>query len=162
MKKAITILLTICLLTIGTTAVFAADHPAYLDYNFNAYAAPHAMPFGNDIPSIDAIALPGEEGTFNYSFASASKQYSDFIFSPTTSTTGATIAYKATSASHNVTLKVINVTTSEVVYSTTISALNGFEQEFRLSFTYMERNQGYYIELSSPSISGASGTVTVS
>lgn len=162
MKKIITMMLTVSMLVTGAVAAFAAEHPAYLDYDFNTYAVSEIAVFGNDIPSIEAIALPGETGTFNYSFASARLQYSDFIFSPTTSTTGATISYRSTSTTHNVRLRVINVVTQEEVYSTTITALNGFEQEFRLSFTYLERNQGYYIELSNPSVSGATGIMTVS
>jgi len=58
-------------------------------------------------------------------------------------------------------MKVIRKDTGTVVYSDTVTVLKGIEQEFWLSFTYLEKGRGYYIELSNPSISSAAGTFTI-
>lgn len=105
--------------------------------------------------------LPEQSAEFSYSFDKASRQYSDFVIIPTTAETGIRMTYQATSASHNITLNVIDKATGKAVYSDTASVLEGFETEFWLSFTELQAGGEYYIELSKPSIAVASGTFKI-
>lgn len=161
MKKFTSIVLCV-VMVLGCMAfsISAADNPDYL-YNRSEYYSA-IQPRGDYEPSPpDVVLLPEGSGSFDYSFANKTIQYSDFIISPQTPTTGIRMSFEATSASHNVSIKVIRLDTDEAVYSGTLSMLKGFEQEFWLSFTYLEPYCGYYIELTNPSISNASGTFTI-
>lgn len=160
-KKIITLCLT-AIMVVGCMAfsVSAADNPDYLYDGIEFYSAQIAR--GNSVPNSSSyILLPDDTDSFSYDFSGRTKQYSDFVISPQTTTTGIRMFFEATSNSHNLTMKVIRKDTGTVVYSDTVSVLKGFEQEFWLSFTYLEKGRGYYIELSNPSISGAAGTFTI-
>ena len=155
-KKVIAICLTaITIVSCMSFSTSAADNPDYL-YN-------EMQPRGNTRPGANGayVDLPNSTGSFSYNFTNQTKQYSDFLIVPLTSTTGIRMLYKATSASHDVTLKVIAVSDRDVVFSETVTILNGFEQESWVSFTDLESGKAYYIELSNPSVSGAKGTFTI-
>lgn len=160
-KKIVALCLT-AVMSIGCLcfSASAASNPDYLydgvDYyseNSRANYAPGLNP--------DVVLLPNDSDSFSYNFSNYSKQYSDFVISPQTTTTGIRMYFEATSNSHNLTMKVIRKDTGTVVYSDTVTVLKGVEQEFWLSFTYLEKGRGYYIELSNPTISGAAGTFTI-
>ncbi|HIW58218.1 MAG TPA: hypothetical protein H9685_08595 [Firmicutes bacterium] len=160
MKKFFSSISLILVFILTLIPVNAADYPAYLHDGIDEYFEVQTR--GNYIPSSsNVLYLPGQSGSFSYSFANRNIQYSDFVISPQNTTTGIRMSYRATSSTHTATLKVIRKDTGTVIHSETITALNGFTQEFYLSFTYLEQNRGYYIELSNPSISNASGICTV-
>lgn len=163
MKK--TIFKLLCLVMICSClvcSVSAADNPDYLYDGIEYYST--AQQRGNNVPSNNDVLLLPNDGSrsFTYSFSGKTKQYSDFVISPQTNTTGMTIEYIATSADHFITFKIIDKANSNVVYSEEISVINGFVQGVFFDFTYFEKGRGYYIELSSPSLSTASGSFTIS
>ena len=138
----------------------AADNPDYLYDGVEYYSG--QMTRGNWVPNSNSVVLlPYNTGSFTYNFSNYSKQYSDFVISPQTTTTGIRMFFEATSNSHNLTMKVIRKDTGDVVYNDTITVLKGFEQEFWLPFTDLEKGRGYYIELSNPTINGAAGKFTI-
>ncbi len=155
--KIVCVAMSLLCLNIST---LAADNPDYLydgitNYNMSQLRA-------GQIPS-NVLAIPNDgSGRFTYTFAYQNKQYSDFIIAPQTNLTGIRMKYIATSQTHDLTIKVINKVTGEVVYNSVQTVLANYERELFLSFAYFEVGNGYYIELSNPSISGASGQFTIS
>lgn len=109
----------------------------------------------------NVVSLPQETGTFGYSFKEYTKQYSDFIITPQTDNTGMRISFSATSEWHTLTMKIIDYITEETIYSKTMASYEDAEHEVYVNSGYFEKGKEYYIELSEPSVIGASGEVTV-
>ena len=155
-KKIVAMIMSVVMM-IGSVAisVSAADRPPIWD-NEDFQIRGSAIP-----GTSNSISLPTQSGSFSYSFSGNSTQYSDFVFSPITSTTNAKLIYKATSNTHNLKLEVIRYDTRQSVFSETITVVKGFEEEIWVDFTYLQMNKGYYLKLTNPSITGASGTFTI-
>ncbi len=160
-KKIISMVLTLVLaISCMSFSVNAADNPDYLN-NREEYLSLLNMRLNYVPPASSVVFLPGNSGSFNYSFGVLSEQYSDFVIAPRDYVTGIRMFYEATSDTHTVMMKVKRLDNSQVVYSSNITVLAGLEQELYLDYPYFEKNMGYYIELTNPSISGASGTFTI-
>lgn len=147
--------LVIVIIACMSLTVSATDSPWYLNPDSSI------DPCLNYIP-VKELTLPGT-GTFNYSFDNnISVQYSDFLILPTSSVSGIRMKYTATSADHYLRVRVICHSTFEVIYDQEISVLNGITQSKFISLLGVPHDKfAYYIELSNPSISNASGTFTI-
>lgn len=159
-KTFVVCLAVITALGCMTVGISAADNPDYLYDGIEYYSEVHT--YGNTVPNYSVVRLPNESGSFSYSFASLPKQYSDFIIAPVVNGTDIRMRYIATSASHDITVKVIRKDTLDVVYNEVLTALNGYQQEVCIYSEYLETGRGYYIEITSPNIANASGTFYIS
>lgn len=161
-KKLVSLLLAVAIImSCGTICSFAADYPSYLNDGITYYL--HDVTRGSSIPAnSNVLMIPEQTGSFSYSFSGQTMQFSDFIICPTTSTTSIKISYTSTSGSHNMLMEVIEKGSDEIIHSETLYPLNGYQQYLYIDFTSLVRGHGYYIKLTNPSSSTASGTFTIS
>lgn len=108
------------------------------------------------------IALPQEEGIWNYSIAAEKETTSPFVFLLTENMKGVTLRYDTEVQPHEIKLSVIEEKSQRVVYETTLSVLKGYEQEIYLPFSIFEEREKYKMVLSAPSIQNAQGVIKCS
>lgn len=120
------------------------------------------MPRGNNVPeTYNQLRLPGQSGTFSYTLSLYGEQYSDFVIVPETTAIQIKIRATTTASSHTMTLKFCERASDTVLFTDTIAVTRGAIEEIFIPYGLIEAYRGYYIELSSPSTSGATGSITV-
>lgn len=147
MKRFTSILLALAIALSFSVNVFAADDPAYLYDGIEYYSSA-------------VVSLPDGSGSFSYSFASGETQYSDFVISPQEANTSMYITITGTSEEHDITFQVFKKD-STLIFSDTLTVLEGERQEFIVPFYDLEVGRGYYIKLTSAAKQDVSGTVSV-
>lgn len=105
--------------------------------------------------------LPQETGIFNYSLKAASQQISDFVIVTTTPVIGMKMTCEATSATHKITLNVVDKESGNSVCSRTVSVIEGFEEEFWIDFTELDVGREYYLMLTNLTNEPVSGIFTI-
>ncbi len=154
MKKRTMKILSVAMAVICMSMpVLAADEPP-------VWFEDGVMPFGNTFPYLQ-LRLPGNSGTFSYDIPPYGEQYSDFIIIPESVSINIKIQATTTAASHTMTIRVRDRADDTIIYSDIMAVTQNGVEEISLPYGSFVAYRGYYIELSSPSISHATGTMTV-
>lgn len=153
-RTIITFLVTAVTMLIGIA--YAADHPAYLDDDITYY-----LEDNQDNTDLKVLMLPAQSLNFEYSFANQNIQFSDFVIVPSIGVTPIKIEYTSSSDAHSFLLEVIKEGGNETIYKEILYPISN-PQYFYVDFSLLQQGYGYYIKLSNPSSSNATGTLTIS
>lgn len=154
MKKLISIAIVLSILM---SNAFAADNPLYL-YDYDRSKTDEAI----DPLQPVFLDIPAGTAAFSFSFENKDIQYSDYEIDFVDIDSDMIVYYKSNSCDFDVTISLIMLGTSEIVYSKEISVTKNW-QKLCIDRKYNKNGALCYIALTDPSVDGllANGKIIV-